>query len=183
MAITALTVAQLNGTPTPATVDVALSKPGTANADGVIDGVIVNLSYDLPVRAACQLISPAGSCVAGSVPTAPLLTASGAYATTPVALHGTVYAPTSSVDLRLTSVNATVVDRGVVVRHLVLSMTPAAGAPALISVPDIGRQPRRVIMIATDSAGAQLARADVTFASADGTRNGDLPTVLEWSIG
>jgi len=182
-AITGLTVAQLNGSPTPATIDVRLSKSGGGNADGVIDGVIVNLSYDLPVRATCQLASPAGSCMAGSVPTAPLLTATGAYGTTPLALHGTVYAPTSSVDLRLTSVNATVVDRGVVVRHLVLSMTPAAGAPALISVPDIGRQPRRVIMIATDSAGAQLARADVTFASADGTRNGDLPTVLEWSIG
>ena len=52
-----------------------------------------------------------------------------------VALHGTVYAPTSSIDLSLTSVTETVVDRGVVVRHLVSTMTPAAGAPAMISVP------------------------------------------------
>ena len=49
-AITALTVAQLNGTPTPASIDVTLSTQGGNNADGVIDGVIVNLSYDLPVR-------------------------------------------------------------------------------------------------------------------------------------
>lgn len=180
--IAGLTVAQLNGTPTAATVDVTFSKPGTANANAAIDGVTLNLSYDLPARPTCTLTAPTGGCVAGSLPPAPLLASSGAYGTTPLALHGTIYAPTSRVDLGLTAVTATVVDRGVVVRHLVLAMTPTSGAPALISIPDIGRQPRRVVLIATDSAGAQLARADVTFANAAGTRNGSIPTVLEWSI-
>jgi len=181
--IPALTVAQLNGTLTPATVDVTLSKPGTANATGRIDGVTLNLSYQLPVRPACTPTAPTADCVAGSLPTAPVLTASGSFATTPLALHGTLYAPTSSVSLGMSGVSATVVDRGVVVRHLVLSMTPSVGAPALLSIPDITRAPRQIIMTATDSAGTLLARADVRFANPAGTQNGSLPTVLEWSVG
>jgi len=181
--IPALTVAQLNGTPTPATVDVTLSKPGAANATGQIDGVTLNLSYQLPVRPACTLTAPTAGCVAGSFPTAPVLTASGSFATTPLTLHGTLYAPTSSVSLGMSGVSATVVDRGVVVRHLVLSMTPAVGAPALLSIPDITRAPRQIVMTATDSAGTLMARADVRFANSAGTQNGTLPTVLEWSVG
>ena len=180
--ISGLTVTQLNGSPTPATIDVRLGKTGSPSASGAIDGVIVNLAYDLPVRPACQLTAPTGTCVAGSLPPNPLLTVSGTYTATPFALHGTLYAPTSSVDLGLTAVTATVVDRGVVVRHLTLSMTRAAGAPALISIPDISRQPRRMILVATDSSATQLARADVRFANAAGTGNGNIPTVLEWSV-
>jgi len=185
-AITSLTVAQLNGTPTPATIDVRLSKPGGGNADGVIDGVTLNLTYDLPIRPACTLVSPTGGCVAASLPPGSLLTAIGAYGTTPLALHGTVYAPSSTVDLRLTSVTATVVDRGVVVRHLASSMTVAVGAPAAISIPDIGRRPRHLLMVARDASGAELGRADVKFADAAGagagSGNGDIPTVREWSV-
>ena len=99
-----------------------------------------------------------------------------------VALHGTVYAPTSSIDLSLTSVTETVVDRGVVVRHLVSTMTPAAGAPAMISVPAVGRKPRTMGMTATDAAGRVLGRADVTFADSAGTRNGDIPQVVDWFV-
>ena len=181
-----LTVAQLNGTTSPATVDVRLSKPGGGNADGVIDGVTLNLSYKLPIRPACTLTAPTGGCVAGSFPLAPLLAASGAYGTTPLALHGTIYAPTSSVDLGLTAVTATVVDRGVVVRHLASSMTVVAGAPAAISIPDIGRRPRHLLMIARDASGTELGRADVKFADAAGagagSGNGEIPTVREWSV-
>ncbi len=179
-AITGLTAAQLNGTPTPAAIQVRLTKPGSSNVVAAIDGVTLNLSYDLPLRPACTV--SAGSCVAGSVPISPLLTASGAYASSTVALHGTVYAPTSSIDLSLTSVTETVVDRGVVVRHLVSTMTPAAGAPAMISVPAVGRKPRTMVMTATDAAGRVLGRADVTFADSAGTRNGDIPKVVDWFV-
>lgn len=178
--ITGLTVAQLNGTVTPAALQVRLTKPGSSNVVAAIDGVTLNLTYDLPLRPACTL--SAGACVAGSLPTSPLLTASGAYGSSTVGLHGTVYAPTSSIDLSLTSVTAAVVDRGVVVRHLVSSMTPAVGAPAMISVPAVGRKPRTMIMTATDAAGRVLGRADVTFADSAGTRNGDIPTVVDWFV-
>ncbi len=178
--ITGLTPAQLNGAPAPAAIQVRLTKPGSSNVAAAIDGVTLDLSYDLPLRPACTV--SAGSCVAGSVPTSPLLTTSGAYASSTVALHGTVYAPTSSIDLSLTSVTATVVDRGVVVRRLVSSMTPAGGAPAMISVPVVGRRPRTMILTATDAAGRVLGRADVTFADGAGTRNGDIPKVVDWFV-
>lgn len=179
--ITGLTAAQLNGSPTPATVDITLSKTVSGSAAGGIDGLVITLNYDLPIRQVCTLTSPTGTCVAGSTPPAPLLLASGSYATTPLALHGTVYAPTSSVDLRLTAVSATVIDRGIVVRHLLLSMTPAAGAPAMISIPDLPSQPRVIVLVATDASGSVLARARVTFSDGSGG-NGGVPTVDEWSV-
>lgn len=181
-AFTGLTAAQLNGSPTPATVDVRLGKSGTGGVTGGIDGLYLTLSYDLPVRQACTLASPTGACVAGSGPPAPLLLATGSYASTPLALHGTIYAPTSSVDLRLTSVTGTVVDRGIVARHLLLSMTPAAGAPVLVSIPILPAEPRVVVLVATDSGGRVLARARVTLANGAGTRNGTIPTMSEWSV-
>jgi len=171
----AATAAQLNG----GFVEVKLSKTTNGAASGAIDGLYLVVTYDLPIRQVCTL--NAGACVAGSVPANPMLLASGAYSTTPLALHGTIYAPTSSVDLRLTSVTATVVDRGMVVRHLLLSMTPAVSAPALISIPDLPRQPRQVLLVATDGSGAQLARADVTFSDGSGG-NGTIPKVNEWSV-
>ena len=177
------TVADLNGA-TRAHVDVTLSKPGAGNAKGAVDGVTVDLTYELPIRPVCRLVSATTGCSAPwAAPTTPVLIATGAYATTPLALHGTVYAPTARIDLAMTGVTETVVDRGIVVRHLVLSMTPAVSPVAMISVPDLGRLFRRVLMIAKDSAGTQLARADVRFADAAGTANGDIPTVLEWSVG
>ena len=177
--ITGLTPALLNGV-TPAAIQVRLTKPGGSNVDGAIDAVTLNLSYTSPLRPVCTLTT--GACVTGSLPVSPLLAASGAYASSTVALHGTVYAPASSIDLSLSSVTAAVVDRGVVVRNLVSSMTPAAGAPAMISVPAVGRKPRTMIMTATDIAGRVLGRADVTFADSGGTRNGDIPKVVDWFV-
>ena len=111
----------------------------------------------------------------------PVLKASGA--TTVLALHGTVYAPLATLDLGLTTVPYTVVDRGVVVRHLLSTMTPAAGYTGpLISIP-----PDRAAAAAGSPGrhrrcGAVLARADVTFADSAGTANGTIPRVNEWSV-
>lgn len=179
-AITGLSPSQLNGSPTPATVDIRLSKPGGDVAASEIDGLTISLTYDLPIRAVCRLSSPTGGCVAGSVPLSPLLTASGSYATTPLALHGTIYAPTSSVDLGLTSVTATVVDRGIVARHVRLAMTSSAGAPALISIPDITFAPRRLVLVARAGTAA-LARAEVVLSNPAGTANGSVADVRQWS--
>jgi hypothetical protein len=88
------------------------------------------------------------------------------------------------VDLGLTSVPWTVADRGIVARHLVSSMTPAAGFTGpLISVPSLGQAKRTVLLTAIDAGGITLARADVTFASANGLVNGTFPTVNEWTVG
>lgn len=177
-AFTGLTAGQLNGG---TRVDVVLTKPGAANADGEIDQVRFELSYTLPVRRTCTLAS--GSCVPGSVATNPLLAASGAFPSTSLQVRGTIYAPDSVVDLAVTLAPATVVDRGLVVRHLRLAMTPAAGfSGPLISVPDLGQRPRRVVLTARDGTGTRLARAHVTFADPAGTRNGSVVTVDEWSV-
>jgi hypothetical protein len=78
----------------------------------------------------------------------------------------------------------TVVDRGVVVRHLLSSMTSAGGySGPHISVPPLGLAKRQVVLTATDAGGITLARADVTFANAAGTLNGTIPTLNEWTVG
>jgi len=174
---TGLTAAQVNGM----SFDVTVNNPNTSAVDAWIDGITVAVAFTVPVPAVSGT-AVAQPYVSGSTTTTALLKASGG--TTVLALHGTVYAPASVVDLGLTSVAWTVADRGVVLRHLSSSMTAAAGySGPLISVPALGQAKRRVVLTATDADGAALARADVTFANAAGTRNGSIPTVLEWSIG
>jgi len=169
---TGLTPAQVNGM----SFEVIITNPNNSPIEAWIDGVTVTVAFNVPVQAAGGTVTGAAAYTPGSATTTPLLLASGA--TTVLALHGTVYAPDAVVDLGLTGVPHTVVDRGLVVRHLQLSMTPAgAGGPPLLSIPSLGQQPRRVLL--TTSTGA---RADVTFANAAGTRNGNIPTVLEWSV-
>jgi hypothetical protein len=160
---------------------VTVNNPNSSPVDAWIDGITVAVAFSVPVPAVSGT-AVAQPYVSGSAATTPLLKVSGA--TTVVALHGTVYAPASAVDLGVTSVAWTVADRGVVVRHLASSMTAAAGyAGAMISVPALGQTKRRVVLTATDSGGATLARADVTFANAGGTVNGTVPTVNEWTVG
>jgi hypothetical protein len=172
-----LTAGQVNGM----SFDVTVNNPNSSPVDAWIDGITVAVAFSVPVPAVSGT-AVAQPYVSGSAATTPLLKVSGA--TTVVALHGTVYAPASAVDLGVTSVAWTVADRGVVVRHLASSMTAAAGyAGAMISVPALGQTKRRVVLTATDSGGATLARADVTFANAGGTVNGTVPTVNEWTVG
>jgi hypothetical protein len=172
-----LTAGQVNGM----SFDVTVNNPNNSPVDAWIDGITVLVGYTLPVPAVSGT-ALAQPYVTGSAATTSLLKASGA--TTVLALHGTVYAPASVVDLGLTSVAWTVVDRGVVVRHLASSMTAAAGyAGPLISVPVLGQAKRKVVLTATDAGGATLARADVTFANAAGTLNGTIPTLNEWTVG
>lgn len=174
---TGLTPGQVNGM----SFDVTVNNPNNSPVDAWIDGITVAVAFTVPVPAVSGT-AVAQPYVSGSASTTPLLKASGA--TTVVALHGTVYAPASVVDLGLTSVAWTVADRGVVVRHLLSSMTTAAGyAGPLISVPALGQNKRRVVLTATDAGGATLARADVTFANAAGTLNGTVPTLIEWTVG
>ena len=173
---TGLTPAQVNGM----RLDYMVTNPNNSPVEVWLDGVTVTLAYTLPV-AATSGTAVATPYTSGSTSTTPLLLASGA--TTTLALHGTVYAPRSVLDLNLTAVPYTVIDRGVVVRHLRSSLTRAVGFTGpLISVPATGSAKRRILLVVTDSAGAEQARADVTFADASGTGNGSIPTVNEWSV-
>lgn len=172
---TGLTSAQVNGM----SFEITVNNPNNSPVELWIDGVTVVVTYALPV-AAVSGTTVAGPYVTGAAGTTALLKSSGAAV---LALHGTVYAPRSVLDLAATNVPYTVVDRGVVVRHLRSAMTPAAGfAGPLISVPALGTAKRAVLLTAVDGAGTRLARADVTFADTAGTGNGPIPTVREWSI-
>jgi hypothetical protein len=173
---TGLTPAKVNGM----SFEVVITNPENSPVDAWVDGLTVSVDYTAPLRPTCVLAAPTGACTAGLTAT-PVVKASAA--STVLALHGTVYAPLAWLDLGLTSVPYTVVDRGVVVRHLLSSMTPAAAFNGpLISVPPIGQQPRRVLLVATDGSGQVLARADVTFADGTGVANGSIPRVNEWSV-
>lgn len=175
-AFTGLTAGQVNGM----SFDYTVNNPNNSAVDAWIDGITVAVAFSVPVPAVSGT-AVAQPYVSGSATTTALLKASGG--TTVLALHGTVYAPASAVDLGLTSVAWTVADRGVVVRHLSSSMTAAAGYDGpIISVPTLGQAKRKVVLTATDAGGATLARADVTFANAAGTLNGTIPTVNEWTI-
>jgi hypothetical protein len=172
-----LTAGQVNGM----SLDVTVNNPNNSPVDAWIDGITVAVAFSVPVPAVSGT-AVAQPYVSGAPATTPLLKASGG--STVLALHGTVYAPASVLDLGLTSVAWVVADRGVVVRHLLSSMTAAAGyAGPLISVPLLGQAKRMVVLTATDAAGVTLARADVTFANAAGTLNGTIPTLNEWTVG
>jgi hypothetical protein len=171
-----LTAGQVNGL----SFDLNVNNPNNSPVDAWVDGITVSVGYSLPVPAVSGTAT-AAPYVSGSALTTPLLTATGS--ATVLALHGTVYAPQSVLDLGLTSVAWTVLDRGAVVRHLTSSMTPASGFTGpLIAVPSLGQAKRQVLLTATDAGGATLARADVTFANSSGTANGAIPTVNEWTV-
>ena len=177
--LTGLTTAQANGM----TVTFAVLNQDVRPMEAWVDGVSVEASYALAVRPSCQLTSSTGGCDGSAIPTEPLLRATGSAAGSTLAIHGTVYAPRAAVDLGLTSVPYTVVDRGVAVRHVDLSMTPAAGyVGPLVSIPIIGLAPRRIRLVAADGAGTVLATADATFANAAGTQNGRQVEVNEWAV-
>ncbi len=182
-AITGLTTAQVNGGGS-TRIDVNLVKQaGVGTTTSALDVIKVDLTYSVPLRRVCNPPSGAAACPAALPPTQPLLVTSGAYPATRVQLHGTVYAPDSAITLGGTLIGAPVVDRGIVIRHLVSTMTPGSGySGALLATPDISQSPRQMVLTARDGSGTQVARARVTFADSSGSRNGPVPTVTEWTI-
>jgi hypothetical protein len=168
-------------------VDVTVSSTNAFPTVGAVDGLLVSVDYSAPLRPT-RGSGRAMPYVSGGSATTPVLHAAGAYPATVLALHGTVDAQQAAVDLALTLVPYVVADRGLAVRHLVSSLTPAAGySGPLVAVPDTVHAPRRVLMVAKDRAsGAELGRADVMFADIadqDAAANGGVPTVESWAIG
>lgn len=168
-------------------VEVLVASPDVVGSTtALVDGVTVSVDFSAPMRPTSGT-SVATPYVSGSAATTAILRTAGAFPATVVALHGTVDAPLAAVDLGVTLVPYTVVDRGLVVRHLHSAMSPAAGYTGpLVSVPDLVQVPRRVLMEAKDTSSVVLARADVTYGNVAGpaaTTNGTIPTVNEWTAG
>ncbi len=157
------------------------SGPGAATA-AALDGITVDVNFSAPMLPTSGSGSTAPYVSGGGGSTA-LLTSSGSAANTVLALHGTVYAPLAAVDLRVTSVRYPVVDRGLVVRHLRVQSTSAAGySGPMVSVPEPTRTPREVILVAEDGAGNRLARARVRFTDPGSPGGRATADVLEWSV-
>lgn len=168
-------------------VEVLVASPDVVGSTtALVDGVTVSVDFAAPLRPTSGT-SVATPYVSGSAATTAILRTAGAFPATVVALHGTVDAPLAAVDLGVTLVPYTVVDRGLVVRHLHSAMSPAAGYTGpLVSVPDLAQAPRQVLMEAKDTNDVVLSRADVTYGDVAGpaaTTNGAVPTVNEWSAG
>jgi hypothetical protein len=170
-----LTPAQVNEM----SVDLFVTSPIGGPTRAWVDGVVASASFTAKMRPTCPLDPPTGTCAAG-VTSTPVLKATAAAL---LALHGTVATALASVDLGLKNVGYPVVDRGLVVRTVSLSMTPAAGyTKPLISIPPLVQDRRQVVMTAVDASGT-LARALVSFSDGPaGTKNGTTATVLEWVI-
>jgi hypothetical protein len=179
MTATNLTAAQL------ATLVIRVYGDNVSNnpIDIAVDGVSVNIPFYLTYNATSGT-SSAAPYGPGSASTTAVVKVLGAYPTTVFAVHGTVYAPAGVVDFRSTGVPYTMVDRGVVARHLYLATTQAAGTTQpVISIPLLPRNPRRVLFTVSFGGATELL-ADVTFtnsAATGGTANGTYAHVAQWS--
>ena len=117
--------------------------------------------------------------------TAALIKVAGAYPSTVFVVHGTIYAPNAPLDLAMTGVPHTVVDRGVVVRDLTLATTWISSASTwpVISIPLLDRAPRQVVVsVAVNGLTELIAEATFTnTAATGGTLNGTYAHVTQWS--
>jgi hypothetical protein len=96
-----------------------------------------------------------------------------------IAIHGTVYAILNVVNVGVLNAVTTVIDRGIVARHVQLSMTRAAGfSGPLVSIPPSG--PRDVVFTASSTAGVALLRAEVVFSDATGATDGTVAKIRTW---
>jgi hypothetical protein len=130
-------------------------------------------------QAGCILVEPYG--VAGSCA---VVQTDGAQ--TKMVLNGTVYAPFGAIDIHMTNVSSQVLGRGVVTRHLRMSVTPASSftGPSIV-VPDdspgAAVDNRRVTLKAYIG-GVLRLRAVVVFEDAGGSNPGQGVIVESWSV-
>jgi uncharacterized membrane protein len=110
-----------------------------------------------------------------------VLKAAGAASTTELSILGTVYVPKGVVDLGLTNVANTVVNRGIIARHVQLSLVASASYTGpLISIPLSGWSPRVVTLLSSVNGVATL-RSKVTFSNG-GAVDGNVATLSQWNF-
>jgi hypothetical protein len=161
----------------------ATARSGKTITD-TLDGVVINVTYTPPGFAAesgCILTHPyAGTCA--------LLTTSGAQ--TGLALQGTLYAPAAAVDLAQTNRSTQVAARGIIARHIALSVTPSMSClpncPAMVSLPASGptTYADRTVLFTVYSNGSShpSLRVTVTFQDGGGATPGSAVTITSWSV-
>lgn len=150
---------------TPLVDGVTVSGPGIGGGSGgggtiaAVGGALTAAPYDPASAARAPLLQVAGS-------------------STVFQVHGTVYAPTAVVDLRHTNATYTVVDRGIVVRHLHAAMAGGGSEPH-IAIPPVQRLPR-VVYLETRVNGRTELLGEVVLDDTAGS-NGGNASVQQWS--
>jgi len=149
-----------------------------------LDGVVINVTYTPPgftAESGCILTHPyAGTCA--------LVTTSGAQ--TGLALQGTLYAPAAAVDLAQTNRSNQVAGRGIIARHIALSVTPSTSClpncPAMVTLPAAGPTTyadRTVLFSVYPNGSANPSlRVTVTFQDGGGATPGSAVTITSWSV-
>jgi hypothetical protein len=161
----------------------ATAKSGKTITD-TLDGVVINVTYTPPgftAESGCILSHPyAGTCA--------LLTTSGAQ--TGLALQGTLYAPAAAVDLAQTNRSNQVAARGIIARHIALSVTPSTSClpscPAMVSLPSSGpaTYADRTVLLTVYPNGSSnpSLRVTVTIQDGGGATPGSAVTITSWSV-
>jgi len=161
----------------------ATAKSGKTINDS-LDGVVINVTYTPPgftAESGCILSHPySGTCA--------LVTTSGAQ--TGLALQGTLYAPAAAVDLAQTNRSNQVAARGIIARHIGLSVTPSTSClpscPAMISLPSGGptTYADRTVLFTVYPNGSSnpSLRVTVTFQDGGGATPGSALTINSWSV-
>lgn len=152
-----------------------LAKVGTES----LDGIVADIVYTPPG------LQPLSGCLTGPTP-CPLLKVTGDQSR--LAIGGTAYAPTASVDLDLKGVAAPVLSRGIITSSLSLKVASIAGyLGPVVALPNVHpdqavltlRQQPGEGLVQTTGSGRSLIRGDV-FSQAD-VRNdsGTAPLAIE----
>lgn len=161
-------------------VDVLVASSSSGATLAGVDGVTVNVDFSAPIRPTSGT-GTAGPYVTATAANTAVLRSSGAATATLLALHGTVHVPLAVVDLGVTAVPYTVIDRGLVARHVRLAMTPANATVYLIALPVAIPAPREMLLVAASASG-ELARAEVKLHDPAGTANGSVVDIAAWFV-
>jgi hypothetical protein len=180
MTASGLTYAQVNGLQA----EFQANNPDAADAgkfNVTVAAATLSVTYDVVI--------PATSGAAAQTPylrtnaaTRAVLRVDGVFSTgTVFVAHGTIYTPAAAIDLSETAVPYTVVDRGILARHVYLGLTSAAAAPPLIGLPAVPSRLPRFLSISILAGAVEQLRIYARFSDAAGTSSGSLVRVDQWS--
>jgi hypothetical protein len=152
-----------------------------------LDGVVINVTYTRPgftAESGCIVSHPYPS----QEDSCALITTSGAQ--TGLALQGTLYAPAAAVDLAQTNRSNQVAARGIIARHIALSVTPSTSClpncPAMVSLPASGpaTYADRTVLFTVYPNGSShpSLRVTVTIQDGGGATPGSAVIITSWSV-
>jgi hypothetical protein len=171
----------------------AVKGKNSASATSDLDGIRLDITFAPDELGTAQGCVSAAPYAANDNGTCPLFRAQGNNAY--VSIHGTIYAPSSAVDLKIMNGGTTIFGRGAIVRTLRLFFNPSvlySSSNITVQVPEVGsmlRRPRIVDFWACppNPDGTRVATCDDTngklhvVASFDDNSPGTPVTVKLWS--